>query len=164
MAPRGVASPIQTVPTGFASLPPVGPAMPVVASPEIGSGAFAHAGGHCQSRGLAHRPLRLQGPGGNPQQRLFGAVGVGHGRQQEVVRAAGDIGEAMGEESAGAALRHGQRRPFFAQELAHDGLQAIAFPGDEGTPQLVGHPVHTAGQLGFDTLSVGAAAVEFSPG
>ena len=33
LTPRGPAYPMKTVPTGFSSLPPVGPAMPVVAMP-----------------------------------------------------------------------------------------------------------------------------------
>ena len=59
----------QTVPTGFAALPPPGPAIPVTATASVGTQPRGRARGHGHGHRLAHRAVPLDERGVHAEQR-----------------------------------------------------------------------------------------------
>jgi hypothetical protein len=87
---------IQTVPTGFSSLPPPGPAMPVMATATSARPRRARLA-PSPGRTLAHGAVQASVSGVHAEQVLLRLVGVGHEAGEQVVRCAGRVGQPLGD-------------------------------------------------------------------
>ena len=96
-----------TVPTGFAGVPPPGPAIPVIATAMSASDACKRAAGHRPGRRDADRAERLDDFLADVKIGDLGRVGISDVARFEHVRRAGDLGDGGADEPAGAAFRHG---------------------------------------------------------
>ena len=123
--PRTVASAMCTVPTGFSSLPPPGPAIPVTPKPMRAAHPPPNSIGQRHSHFRAHRALggdqlrRHVGPGS------FAFIAVAHYAAKEKTGAAGDAGESLRKQSAGAAFRYRNGRIIQRQFASHDFVQGL---------------------------------------
>ena len=82
-----------TRPTGFASLPPPGPEMPVVATARSAPKRARAPSAIARATGSDTAPCSREQRLGHAEQRALRGVGVGHDAAQEVVRRAGHVGE-----------------------------------------------------------------------
>ena len=115
----------QTVPTGFSSLPPSGPAMPVIAtavSARSGAAPLGHRVGH----GLGDRAVLLDQRGVHAQQLHLRLVGVRHDPARHVRGRPRALGQARRQEPCGARLRSGD--PAAREQLQPPGRRCSSRP------------------------------------
>ena len=107
---------MHTVPTGLSGVPPSGPAMPVVGEADVGA-ADARARRCAISSAVSSltAPCCVERRALHAEHLLLHLVGVGDDVAEEIGGAAGDVGEAMADEAAGARLGHGERRAALAR-------------------------------------------------
>lgn len=104
----------QTVPTGLSSVPPPGPAMPVIAT-AVSAPKRCSARGHGLGHRLRHRAVRLDQRRVDAEHLRFRLVRIGHHPAGHVVRRSGPIGQPRRQQSRGARLR--RRDPVPGEKL-----------------------------------------------
>ena len=101
---------IHTVPTGFSSVPPPGPATPVIAIPTRAPVAARTPVAIARTTGSLTAPCSRRSSFGTPSSSMLHVVRVrDHATQHDVARA-GNRGEARAEQAAGAALGDARSR------------------------------------------------------
>ncbi len=123
---------MQTVPTGLASEPPPGPAMPVMPMPIVRAQPLPRAGRQ-RGRDLGRdRPVRLDQRSGHARQGGLGLVGVDDEPAEHVGRGAGEVGQAARHQAARAGLG-GRDRRARQQPRDHD-VDRRAVVGEQHVP------------------------------
>src|SRR5271168_5354453 len=106
------------------------------ANAERGSGAFADAFGERAGDGVADRAVGLNHLLGDAGEESLEVVGVDDRATEEVTGAAGDGGEAFGEQAAGAAFGAGEAEVAQAEHEQNDLLKRFALSGEDSVVHL----------------------------
>ena len=106
--PFGPATATCTVPTGFSGVPPVGPAMPVMPTPQVAPKRSRMPRGHRDGHRLGDFAVLANERRIDAGERGLRRAGVADAAAEEVGGAAGDVGDAGAEEAAGAGFGDGQ--------------------------------------------------------
>ncbi len=114
-----------TVPTGFWSVPPEGPAIPVVDTPMSVPLAFLTPSAMRTATSLLTAPCCLMTIFGHTQQLRFRAVAVRDNAALEVRRASRDVGDPVGHEAARERLGHADRELFLREQRADHPLEGV---------------------------------------
>ncbi len=138
-----------TVPTGLASLPPPGPATPVIPTAQSLPRARRTPSAIARATGSETAPCSAIISGRHAHQLCLQRVAVGDGGAQEVVAAAGHGGDPLREEAAGARLGGGEGGSGGAQQIADHALQRVLLAGGEdGVAGERGEALHHRLQAG----------------
>ncbi len=116
--PPSSATAINTVPTGVFFVPPVGPATPVVDNPKVVLKTFR------TPSAMRFATCRLTAPylsiyfQRNTKVLSFRLDAVGNNSSLEIVRASGDIGNPIADQSSGTGLSHGEGHSMISQKIS----------------------------------------------
>ena len=125
-APSRCASANHTSPPALSGVPPSGPAMPVMATASVRAAGVQRSGGHLLGRRAADGAEGVDARRRPPRAPAPCRIGIGHIAALEPLRAARDVGQALGEPAAGARFRRGHPAPPCEQQRAGLDSQACS--------------------------------------
>ncbi len=129
------------VPTGLSSVPPLGPAIPVIDTAISAPATRSAPSAIAAAVSALTAPCARQNLLAHAEHRLLGAVRVNDGVEQQVVRGPGHSSEHLTNPPAGAGFGHGQRLALIAKGPAHRFGKRIRAASEHGVAEKRAHLV-----------------------